>query len=140
MKRLGGWFHPEASMHVTWATTKAQTFLKGGGLHPQWCLLRDQIPKPPVSNPEGTASFMINCQEFQSDIASLHIAPQETGPEALIKTPKRFLQSELVDTMVEPKSFNEVWNHRDPCQCGKWQEAIGKEFSDMKTRKVWKRI
>ena len=37
---------------------------------------------------------------------------------------------------VEPKTFDEAWNHPDPEQRRKWREAIGKEFGDMGKLKV----
>ena len=41
---------------------------------------------------------------------------------------------------VEPKTFQEAWNHPDPVQRAKWREAIRKEFHDMLKRKVWRRV
>ncbi|KAL7535063.1 hypothetical protein ACHAXR_008476, partial [Thalassiosira sp. AJA248-18] len=41
---------------------------------------------------------------------------------------------------VEPKNYDGAWNHPDPVQRGNWREAIAKEFSDMESRGVWKKI
>ena len=38
---------------------------------------------------------------------------------------------------VEPKTFNQAWNHPDPVQRAKLCEGIRKEFDDMKKRSVW---
>jgi hypothetical protein len=42
--------------------------------------------------------------------------------------------------LVEPKNYDEAWNHPDKFQQAKWREAISKEFRDMNRRKVWKKI
>ncbi len=41
---------------------------------------------------------------------------------------------------TEPKTFNDAWNHPDPYQRNKWRIAINKEYGDMKSREVWKKI
>ena len=41
---------------------------------------------------------------------------------------------------IEPKSFDQAWNHPDPEQRHKWREAIGKEYNDMKKHRVWRLI
>ena len=41
---------------------------------------------------------------------------------------------------IEPKTFDQAWNHSDPEQRRKWREAIGKEYNDMKKRRVWRLI
>ena len=38
---------------------------------------------------------------------------------------------------VEPRSYDEAWNHPDPVQRTKWREAITKEYGDMVKRVVW---
>ena len=40
----------------------------------------------------------------------------------------------------EPISFSEAWFHDDDVEREGWQDAIKKEFHDMKTMKVWHRI
>jgi len=45
--------------------------------------------------------------------------------------------SEASKHYVEPKTFNQAWNHPDPVQRAKWREGIRKEFDDMKKRSVW---
>jgi hypothetical protein len=40
----------------------------------------------------------------------------------------------------EPKNYNDAWNNPDPMQKKKLCEAIQKEFKDMKTHEVWKKI
>ena len=45
-----------------------------------------------------------------------------------------------MDDYVEPKSFEEAWNHPDEVQRKKWQDAIHKEFKDMCNRGVWKKV
>lgn len=40
----------------------------------------------------------------------------------------------------EPKSFEEAWNHPDPVQRARWRKAVLKEFGDMESRKVWKKM
>jgi hypothetical protein len=37
----------------------------------------------------------------------------------------------------EPATFDEAWNHDDPRAQEKWQEAITKEFEEMKKKEVW---
>jgi hypothetical protein len=44
------------------------------------------------------------------------------------------------DELVEPKNYDEAWNHPDKFQREKWREAISQEFRDMNRRKVWKKI
>ena len=41
---------------------------------------------------------------------------------------------------IEPNSYDQAWNHKDPIQRHKWYEAIMEEFQDMGTRKVWKKM
>ena len=41
---------------------------------------------------------------------------------------------------VEPDKFNEAWHHPDPIQRKGWRMAILKEFQDMETRKVWRKM
>ncbi len=45
-----------------------------------------------------------------------------------------------LDEYDEPTKFKEAWNHEENYQQGKWREAITKEFKDMSTRKVWKKM
>ena len=40
----------------------------------------------------------------------------------------------------EPKTFREAWDHSDPVQREKWRTAIRKEFHDMISRGVWRKI
>src|SRR6056300_736434 len=39
-----------------------------------------------------------------------------------------------------PKSFRSAWDNEDPKERELWREAIRKEFKDMNTRKVWRKI
>ena len=49
-------------------------------------------------------------------------------------------QSKKVTTQyIEPKTFDEAWNHPDPKQRKFWRSAVRKEFKDMITRKVWRK-
>ena len=49
-------------------------------------------------------------------------------------------QSEMVTSQyVEPRTFEEAWNHPDPKQREFWRSAIRKEFRDMISRKVWRK-
>ena len=41
---------------------------------------------------------------------------------------------------IEPTNFNDAWNHPNEKNRNKWREAINKEFADMDSRKVWKKI
>ena len=44
--------------------------------------------------------------------------------------------SDDVLEMVEPKTFQESWNHPDPIKSEKRRTAIRKEFHDMNHRQV----
>jgi len=44
------------------------------------------------------------------------------------------------DVPEEPRTFREAWDHPDETERTLWREAIKKEFGDMTSRKVWKRI
>ena len=44
------------------------------------------------------------------------------------------------DELIEPTKFDQAWNHENPIQRKQWREAIGKEFNDMETRKVWRKV
>ena len=44
-------------------------------------------------------------------------------------------QDESSTDYIEPKTFDQAWNHADPEQRRKWREAIGKEYNDMKKRR-----
>ena len=49
-------------------------------------------------------------------------------------------QSEMVTSQyVEPKTFDEAWNHPDPKQRKFLRSAVRKEFKDMIARKVWRK-
>ena len=74
----------------------------------------------PSGNDVETSKEKVNvmCELFMHKVAFI------TGPEQY----------------VEPESFNEAYNHEDPIQQAKWGEAIEKEFNDMESRNVWKRI
>jgi len=39
--------------------------------------------------------------------------------------------------LIEPTTFNEVYNHKDPKQQTKWHKAIKKEFRDMTNQGLW---
>ena len=41
---------------------------------------------------------------------------------------------------MEPKMFKDAWNHPDPYQRDMWRIAINKEYGDMKSKEVWKKI
>jgi hypothetical protein len=41
---------------------------------------------------------------------------------------------------MEPKKYDDAWNHREKLQQAKWRDVIMKEFTDMKQQKVWKKI
>ena len=43
-------------------------------------------------------------------------------------------------TQDEPTCFTDAWENPDPETRRKWQEAIRKEFSDMKKREVWEHV
>jgi galactose-1-phosphate uridylyltransferase len=40
----------------------------------------------------------------------------------------------------ENPKFEDAWNHPDANNKKGWREAIKKEFSDMKSRKVWQKV
>ena len=45
------------------------------------------------------------------------------------------------DLYVNPRTFDEAWNHTDANDRKKWREAIRKEFYDMHVaRKVWRPV
>jgi hypothetical protein len=44
------------------------------------------------------------------------------------------------EIICEPKTFEDVWNHPDANNKKGWRDAIKKEFSDMKSRKVWQKV
>ena len=53
------------------------------------------------------------------------------------------MDTDLVDSKpqyVEPTKFIEAWNYPDPIQRLKWRAAILKEWGDMDTRKVYRRV
>lgn len=58
----------------------------------------------------------------------------------LIDVAKVANEAKVVPQYVEPKTFQEAWNHPDPKQRAMWREAIRKEFHDMIKRKVWRRV
>ena len=41
---------------------------------------------------------------------------------------------------TEPKTFDNAWNHPDPYQRKMWRNAMNKEYGDMNTRQVWRKI
>ena len=59
----------------------------------------------------------------------------------MMELPKKLIKN-VKDSMkyIEPKMFKDAWNHPDPYQRDKWRIAINKEYGDMKSRKVWKKI
>jgi hypothetical protein len=69
-----------------------------------------------------TASVIINRYSKDFTFTSLDVNPTD------------------YDEIVEPKSYNEAWNHQESKQQVKWRKAIAKEFNDMVTRKVWKKM
>ena len=44
------------------------------------------------------------------------------------------------DDYVMPITFQDAWYHEDPEERKKWREAIRKEFRDMISKGVWRRI
>jgi hypothetical protein len=44
------------------------------------------------------------------------------------------------DQLLEPKPYQEAWNHQETKQKDKWRDAIAKEFNKMANRNVWKKI
>jgi hypothetical protein len=47
---------------------------------------------------------------------------------------------EDIDEEADPKTFEEAWNHHTLTERQGWREAIQKEFKDMNSRNVWKKI
>jgi hypothetical protein len=45
-----------------------------------------------------------------------------------------------LDKLIEPKKYQEAWHHHEKYQPKKWRKAVIKEFRDMVTHKVWKKI
>jgi hypothetical protein len=43
-------------------------------------------------------------------------------------------------TNVEPRNFEQAWNHNNPEDQEKWRMAIKKEFNDMNEKKIWEKI
>jgi hypothetical protein len=48
--------------------------------------------------------------------------------------------SQYKDLFEDPASYEEAWGYECDFQWRKWQEAIIKKFSKMKSNIVWKRI
>jgi Reverse transcriptase (RNA-dependent DNA polymerase) len=44
------------------------------------------------------------------------------------------------NVQVEPKTFDQGWNHSDPKDREKSRVAVKKEFDDMESKKVWEVI
>ena len=72
---------------------------------------------------------------------------EETGRDNLLET-ANFVREAVMKNQegvekpmkyVEPKTFQEAYNHPDPKQRKLWREGIRKEFRDMINRKVWRK-
>ena len=48
--------------------------------------------------------------------------------------------SKYKEVFEKPENFKAAWDHEEPFQKEKWQEAITKELDKMKLRKVWRKI
>ena len=63
------------------------------------------------------------------------------GPEvSKIKVFQKVPESAYKDMFENPNTFQDAWNHPDPWQKTRWQEAILKEFKKMEIHKVWKKF
>ena len=51
-----------------------------------------------------------------------------------------FTMEEFKDEPIEPKTFQEAYNHPEEEQRVKWRTAIKKEFHKMIERGVWRKI
>jgi hypothetical protein len=72
-----------------------------------------------------TAAVLID--RFHQDFAMVDI--EEDGP-------KEIPPSTYKDIYDSPSSYDGAWNHPDPWQRSKWQEAISLEFKKMKDHNV----
>ena len=59
----------------------------------------------------------------------------------MMELPKKLIKN-VEDSMkyTEPKTFDNAWNHPDPYQRKMWRNAMNKEYGDMNTRQVWRKI
>jgi hypothetical protein len=129
MKKLGGWFNPTASRRTTRATSGVET----------------PIPETMAVDQSGRE----NESEEEAESTSVMIDRHHPGmcPDYAFLS-KEVLKADIseayetvdLDKLVEPKKYHEAWDHPETYQRDKWREAMRKEFKDMETRKVWKKI
>jgi hypothetical protein len=136
MKKLGGWFDPTATRMTTRASHANTTDPQPAPARSSDHLGGDDDPSVSMgdqsgrdnSDPPDSASIMIDRAhpDFCPDLAFAEIS------EAYDKVD--------LDKLEEPKKYYEAWDHPETYQREKWRDAIRKEFRDMETRKVWKKI
>ncbi len=68
------------------------------------------------------------------------VAKAKSGNELLPILESSTIELSECMEMIEPRTFQEAWNHPDIKQHMNWGEAIRKEFSDMNKQQVWGKI
>jgi len=122
MKKLGGWFNPDAEEYIARARRNAED------------------SEVNVNDDEEKAD---NASEAGREVANatLSHAPSEfafySAKEAIEKRKKEDGEEHH---FVEPATFREAYDHPDPFQQEKWCAAIRKEFRDMTNRGVWRKV
>jgi hypothetical protein len=108
MKKLGGWYNPEAQSTISQATRDCE-------------ILTGVISNPDTNKQSGRdigddiRNLLIDC--FHQDFANYQTAFK-------VANIKQGFDQVKYDKLVEPKNYDEAWNHPDQFQQAKWREAI----------------
>jgi hypothetical protein len=115
MKKLGGWFNPEAQSTISQATQDRE-ILTGDTSNP------DTNKQSGRDIGDDIRNVLID--RFHQDFANYEIAFEVADIEQAFDQVK-------YDKLVEPKNNDEASSHPNQFQQAKWREAISKEFRDM---------
>ncbi len=76
---------------------------------------------------------------FNPEVSKV-VAETKSGNESLPMSESSTMPLRDVVGLVDPKTFQENWNHPNPEQCMKWGEEIRKKFAGMNKLQVWHKI
>jgi hypothetical protein len=124
MKKLGGCFNPAAASVATRATQQTADYQS----HTQ---ADSQSGRETTTNER--ASIMIDRRQYDlcPEFAFLHTT-EVTNSEVT----KEVTKTIDLDKLIEPKKYQDAYDHPEDFQREKWRSAIAKEFGDMKRQKV----
>jgi Reverse transcriptase (RNA-dependent DNA polymerase) len=130
-------------MYNNWKIKKVKKYIEDDAIEPKINVInkvQEEVQVEKVLDEQKRVKVYRNLRQLESSVnseASRTVERIKQGRKILLNHANLAFLGGVVVEQKEPTTFDEAWNHNDPRTQEKWQEAINKEFEEMKKKEVW---